>query len=357
VTALTPPEVPMVVADPVLYGAFAAIVIVLLAVDLLVVHRESHEVTIREAATWSAIWIGVSIVFGLVISTVHETTTPGGSTAVEFFTGYVIEKALSVDNVFLFVLIFGALGVPRTLQHRVLFYGVFGAIVMRTILIFTGATLIERFEWVLLVFGAFLVFAGVKTWLHRTSHPDIGESRMLSGIRRVFPTTDGFRGERFVVREDGRLLVTPLFIVLLLVELTDLVFAVDSIPAIFAVTRDPFIVLTSNVLAILGLRALYFLLAGVADRLRYLKAGLAVILVYVGCKLIAEQVEGIYHPSPLQSLGFIALVLVVVTVLSLRNPLGQGEVAPAVDLPFTPRVEGTAGSAGPSSAERTDAER
>lgn len=313
-------------SDPVLYGGFAAVVAALLAVDLFVVHRDTHAVSIREAAVWSAIWVGVSVLFGLFVPVLHEGAGPAAR--VEFFTGYLIEKSLSIDNVFLFVLIFGALAVPRQLQHRVLFYGVAGAIVMRTVLVFTGAALIERFEWILYVFGAFLLFAAYKTWTQRDEHPDIEDSRILAHVRRIFPTTDGYRGQKFFVREDGRLLFTPMFIVLVLVEFTDLVFAMDSIPAVFAVTRDPFIVLTSNILAILGLRALYFLLAGVADKLRYLKAGLAIILGFVGLKLLAEGVEGIWHPGPLQSLGIITTVLVVVVVLSLRRPPEEGEEVP-----------------------------
>jgi tellurite resistance protein TerC len=312
--------------DPVLYGGFAVVVTVLLAIDLFVVHRESHAVSIKEAATWSAIWVGVSIVFGIFVPVLHEGA--GADARLEFFTGYIIEKSLSVDNVFLFVLIFGALSVPKKLQHRVLFYGVVGAIVMRTILVFTGAALIERFEWILYIFGAFLLYAAYKTWTQRDEHPDIENSQLLSRVRRIFPTTEGYRDDHFWVREGGRLLFTPMFIVLVLVEFTDLIFAMDSIPAVFAVTRDPFIVLTSNILAILGLRALYFLLAGVADKLRYLKAGLAIILGFVGLKLLAEAFEGIWHPDPLQSLAFITGILAVVTVMSLRNPAAEGEEIP-----------------------------
>jgi len=313
-----------VIADPLLYGAFAAIVIVLLAIDLLVVHRDTHAVTIREAATWTVIWIGVSIIFGLLIPQFHEGTGTGNP-VVEYFTGYVIEKSLSVDNVFLFLLIFSALAVPKELQHRVLFYGVLGAIVMRTILIFAGVALIERFEWLLYLFGAFLIYAAVRTFRERNEHPDVSSSPIFQRIQRILPTTADYRGDRFFVRENGRLLATPMFVVLILVEFTDLIFAMDSIPAIFAITRDPFIVLTSNVFAIMGLRALYFLLAGVADRLRYLKTGLAVILGYVGVKLFTENIEAIYHPTPLQSLAVIATVLTVTIGASLRaGPTGEG---------------------------------
>jgi tellurite resistance protein TerC len=311
-----------------LYGVFALIVIVLLSIDLFVVHRDSHAVSIKEAATWSAIWIGCAILFGLFIPQFHEgvSETP----TIDYFTGYVIEKSLSVDNVFLFVLIFGALSVPKEYQHRVLFYGVLGAIVMRTILIFTGAAIIERFEWVLILFGVFLLYTAYKTWTQREHHPDIAESKLLHRVRRVLPTTSEYHGEHFFVRREGRLLATPMFVVLVLVEFSDLIFAMDSIPAIFAVTRDPFIVLTSNIFAILGLRALYFLLAGVADKLRYLKAGLAIILGYVGFKILIEQVEGIWHPSPLLSLGVVMGILAITIILSLRaGPPKPGEEIPA----------------------------
>ena len=326
--------------DAVLYGGFAVLVIALLAVDLLVVHRDSHAVSIKEAGTWSAIWIGCAVLFGLFITQLHEGV-PGENATVAYFTGYVIEKSLSVDNVFLFVLIFGALAVPKHLQHRVLFYGVLGAIIMRTILIFTGAALIERFDWILYLFGGFLIYTGIQTWLQRNEHPDITNSSMLRRIKRMFPTTDDYRGEHFFVKENGKRLATPMFIVLVLVEFTDLIFAMDSIPAVFAVTRDPFIVLTSNIFAILGLRALYFLLAGVADKLRYLKAGLAVILTYVGLKLVYERlhsdVEAIHDwpgVNPILSLVIIMAILGIAVLASLRNPLPEGEEAPAGVGPF-----------------------
>ena len=326
--------------DAVLYGGFAVVVLVLLAIDLLVVHRDSHAVSLREAATWSAIWIGCAVIFGLFVARLHEGV-PGESTTVAYFTGYVIEKSLSVDNVFLFVLIFGALQVPKHLQHRVLFYGVAGAIIMRTVLIFTGAALIERFDWILYIFGAFLIYTGIHTWIQRNEHPDITDSKMLARIKRRFPTTDDYRGEHFFVRENGKLLATPMFIVLVLVEFTDLIFAMDSIPAVFAVTRDPFIVLTSNIFAILGLRALYFLLAGIADKLRYLKAGLAVILTYVGVKLVYERLhddhlvpESWPGIEPLVSLAIIMGILAVAVVASLRDPLAEGESPPSGVGPF-----------------------
>jgi tellurite resistance protein TerC len=312
------------IAEPVLYAIFAAVVVALLAIDLLVAHRETHAVTLREAAIWSAIWIGVSVLFGIFVPQFHQSAE--GSSSLLYFTGYLIEKSLSVDNVFLFVVIFGTLSVPKELQHRVLFYGVVGAIVMRTVLIFTGAALIERFEWILYVFGAFLLYAAWRTYADRHGHPDVTDSKLIARVRRIIPTTDRYEGEKFFVKRDGKRYATPLFIVLILVEFTDLVFAMDSIPAIFAITRDPFIVLTSNIFAILGLRALYFLLAGVADKLRYLKVGLAVILAYVGVKLLTAHVEGIWHPSPLQSLAIIGTILGVVVVASLVNPPESEEI-------------------------------
>ncbi|MGH8908395.1 MAG: TerC family protein [Egibacteraceae bacterium] len=311
-------------SDPVLYGIFAGIVAVLLAIDLFVVQRDAHAVSIKEAGIWSAIWIGVSIVFGLFVTRFHA----GG---VEYFTGYLIEKSLSVDNVFVFVLIFGALSVPRELQHRVLYYGVLGAIAMRTILIFVGATLVHRFEAILYVFGAFLLYAAWKTWRHRDKTTDVTNSRLMQSVRRVLPTTDGYRGERFFVREHGKLLATPLFIVLVLIEFSDLIFAVDSIPAIFAITTDPFIVLTSNIFAILGLRSLYFLLAGAADKLRYLNTGLAVILAYVGVKILTENIGGFPHPSPLVSLGIVMAILAITVVASLRANKHDARAAIAFD--------------------------
>ncbi len=322
------------VPDPILYGGFAVLVSALLAVDLLVVHRESHAVSIREAATWTVIWVGVAIAFGLLVPQLHDGTS--ANPMAEYFTGYVIEKSLSVDNVFLFLLIFSALAVPKHLQHRVLFYGVVGAIVMRTVLIFAGVALIERFEWLLYVFGLFLIYAGVKTFKERAEHPDVTHSPIFQRVQRMLPTTADYHGDRFFVRESGRLLATPMFVVLVMVEFTDLIFAMDSIPAIFAITRDPFLVLTSNIFAIMGLRALYFLLAEVADRLRYLKTGLGIILIYVGVKLFTENIEGVFHPTPLQSLGFIAVVLAVTVVASLRaGPLPEG-VPPAGIGPFGP---------------------
>jgi tellurite resistance protein TerC len=318
--------------SPVLYLAFAAIVAGLLVIDLFLVQRDPHVVSVKEAAIWTAIWIGVAVAFGLVVFVfLHDD---GGKAVVEYFTGYLIEYSLSVDNVFLFVLIFSALSVPRELRHRVLFYGVLGAIVMRTLLILTGTALVQRFEWILYVFGGFLLYVAFKTWRDRDEEKAITDSRLLKQVRCLLPTTDNYQNERFWVRENGKLLATPLFVVLILVECTDLIFAIDSIPAILTITQTRFIVLTSNIFAILGLRSLYFLVAGAADRLRYLNEGLAVILGFVGLKLLTEKIPHFPHPSPLGSLGIIAGILVVVIVASLwmswREQRKGQEVAPAL---------------------------
>jgi len=305
-----------------LYGVFAAIVTVLLAIDLFVVQRHSHTVSIKEAAIWTGIWISVSVVFGLFIP--HFYHGAGGEDMVLYFTGYLIEWSLSVDNVMLFLLIFQTFAVPREFQHRVLFYGVLGAIVMRVIVILAGTALVEAFEWLLYVFGAFLLYLAWKTWSHRGEQEDVSDMRLMRIVRRVLPTTEDYRGEHFFVREHGRLLATPLFMVLVVINIVDLIFATDSIPAIFAITRDPFIVITSNIFAIMGLRSLYFLIAGLADRLHYLKAGLAVILAFVGLKLLTENMHGLWHPSPLVSLGIIATIFAVTVVMSLmREPDGE----------------------------------
>ncbi len=300
-----------------LYGVFAAVVALFLAIDLFIVHRHTHAVSIKEAGTWTAIWVSVSILFGLFMPQFYEGA--GRDEMILYFTAYIVEWSLSVDNVLVFLLIFQTFAVPREFQHRVLFYGVLGAIVMRVAVILAGVALVERFHWILYVFGAFLLYLAWKTWVHRGEIENVADSRLLKFIRRVLPTTHDYRGEHFVVREHGRWMATPLMMVLVFVNVVDLIFATDSIPAVFAITRDPFIVMTSNIFAILGLRALYFLIAGLADEVRYLKAGLAVILAFVGLKLLTEDIPGIWHPSPLMSLGIIAGILASVVVLSVLH--------------------------------------
>jgi tellurite resistance protein TerC len=304
-----------------LWVGFNAFVLLMLAMDLFLFHREAHEVKVREAAAWSTFWVLLSLAFnGLVY---HFR---GPDAGLEFLTGYLLEKALSVDNIFVFVLIFSYFQVPARYQHRVLFWGVLGALVMRAAMILAGTYLIHHFHWIIYVFGAFLVFTGIR--MARQDETDFEpESNPVMGlIRRFIPVSASYHGQKFFAQErsaDGSLLrrvATPLFVVLVLVETTDLIFAVDSIPAVFAVTTDPFIVYTSNVFAILGLRALYFLLAGVIHKFHYLKIGLSVVLVLVGLKML---VSGIYVVPIALSLGVIALVLGVSVAASLMFPKAE----------------------------------
>jgi tellurite resistance protein TerC len=288
---------------------FNLVVLVLLALDLGVLNRQAHEVSLREAAIWSAVWVGLSLLFnGLLF--IWQGTEAG----LDFLTAYLIEKSLSVDNIFVFVVIFSTFRVPARYQHRVLFWGVLGAIVMRGLLILAGTTLLSLFHWLLYVFGAFLILTGIRlAWRQeRQVHPD--KNPLVRLARRFLPVSDDFEGPRFFVRKEGRLFVTPLLLVLLVVESADLLFALDSIPAVFSVTLDPFLVYTSNICAILGLRALYFLLADLVERFHYLKFGLAVILVLVGVKLVLADL----YPVPIGvSLGAIALILTLAIVASL----------------------------------------
>ena len=268
------------IGSPVLWGGFVAFVLAMLALDLGVFHRNAHVVGFREALTWSGVWIGLALLFNAFVA--WRFGTPPG---IEFLTGYLIEKSLSVDNIFIFLVIFSGLGIPLQSQHRVLFWGILTALVLRAAMIFAGAAMLARFHWLIYVFGAFLIFTGVKLFLNRGKEEHPEESRIMRLVRRWIPSTPKLHGERFWVRENGRRLATPLFMALIMLEITDVIFAVDSIPAIFAVTDDPFIVFTSNIFAILGLRSLFFLLAGLAEKFRYLKLGLAAVLVFVGAKM------------------------------------------------------------------------
>ena len=291
------------------WAAVLAVILAMLAVDLLA-HRREHVVSVREAAVWSAIWVSLGLGFGVVVWSVY-----GGQAGGEYFAGYLIEKSLAVDNVFVFALIFTYFAVPRQYQHRVLFYGVLGALVFRAIFIAGGATLLDRFHWILYVFGAFLVITGWRMFRHRNEESDPGRNPVLRLVRRFVPTTDEFHGQKFWVRKAGKWVATPLFVVLIMVETTDIIFAVDSIPAIFAVTQEPFLVFTSNAFAILGLRAMYFLLADLMHRFVYLKLGLAAILVFVGVKMLLLDVYKV--PIGL-SLAVIATLLTVSVAMSLR---------------------------------------
>ena len=289
--------------------AFLAFIIVLLALDLGVFHREAHEVSRKEALIWSAIWVGMALLFNAGVFWLMGTQA-----GIEWLTGYLVEKSLAIDNVFVFLMIFSAFAVPAMYQHRVLFWGVVGALVMRAILIAFAGVLLSSFHWIIYVFGAFLIFTGYKFLRGGHEAPSLESNRLVRLVRRYYPVTEGYEGQKFFVKRNGILYVTPLLLVLILVETTDLVFAVDSIPAIYAITSDPFIVFTSNIMAILGLRALYFVLAGYLAGLRYLKPGLAAILIFVGTKMLLVD---IYKIPPLLSLGVIVAMLAVAIAASV----------------------------------------
>ena len=291
------------------WAAVLAVILVMLTVDLLA-HRKAHVVSVKEAAAWSAVWVSLGLAFGALVWWAYGAQAGG-----EYFAGYLIEKSLAVDNVFVFALIFTYFAVPREYQHRVLFYGVLGALVFRAIFIAGGVVLIEQFAWILYVFGAFLVYTGWKMFTHRNDEMDPSRNPVLRLVRKRIPSTDEYHGHKFWVKKAGKWVATPLFTVLVLVETTDIIFAVDSIPAIFAVTQEPFLVFTSNAFAILGLRAMYFLLADLIHRFIYLKAGLAAILVFVGIKMLLLDVWKV--PIWL-SLIAVATSITVTVMLSLR---------------------------------------
>ncbi|HUC53918.1 MAG TPA: TerC family protein [Candidatus Cybelea sp.] len=295
---------------PLHWIAFNLFIVTAIALDLRVFHRHPHKIEVREAALASFGWISVSVLFGAGILYFR-----GPQPALEFFTGYLIEKALSVDNLFLFLVIFRAFAVDERLQHRLLEWGVIGALIMRGAMIAVGAELIGHFFWVMYLLGAFLVYAGVRMlFLHRGEiRPE--QSRIFRFASRQLRISHDYHGERFFVRTAGRLFATPLFLVLLVVEITDVTLAVDSIPAVFGITREPFIVYTSNVLAILGLRALYFLLAGVIDRLRFLDEGLAIVLVFIGGKMIGERWLHIPVTISLVVVGGVLLIALLASAL------------------------------------------
>ncbi|EDY5623120.1 TerC family protein [Salmonella enterica] len=305
------------VGTPLLWGGFAVVVVIMLSIDLLLQGRRgAHAMSMKQAAGWSILWVTLSLLFNaafwwyLAETQGREVADPQ---ALAFLTGYLIEKSLAVDNVFVWLMLFSYFSVPPALQRRVLVYGVLGAIVLRTIMIFVGTWLITQFEWLLYVFGAFLLFTGVKMALAKEDESGIGEKPMVRWLRGHLRMTDTIENERFFVRKNGLLYATPLLLVLIMVELSDVIFAVDSIPAIFAVTTDPFIVLTSNLFAILGLRAMYFLLSGVAERFSMLKYGLAVILVFIGIKML---IVDFYHIPIAISLGVVFGILTITLVIN-----------------------------------------
>lgn len=299
---------------------FNAFVLAMLALDLGVFHRKSHVVMLREALTWSGVWIALAMVFNLGLY-----LTAGPKPALEFLTGYLIEKSLSVDNVFVFAVLFAAFRVPRHCEHKILFWGVFGALLMRAAMIFAGVALIHRFHWLIYVFGAFLVLTGLKMLRPELKPADPEKHWVIRLCRRLFRVTPTYHDDRFVIRHDGRLWATPLLLVLLMVETTDLIFAVDSIPAILAVSSEPFIVYTSNVFAMLGLRALYFALAGMMDKFRYLKYGLAGILTFVGTKMILVDIA----PIPITvSLSVVVGILAIAVIASLWRAKAEAASLP-----------------------------
>lgn len=303
-----------------LYASFTVLVIALLAVDFFMLKKEgSHTVSTREAAGWSVVWVTIALAFGVLFWWyLHGIVGPEAARAraLEYFTGYLIEKSLAVDNVFVWITLFNFFAVPAALQKRVLLYGVLGAIVMRAVLIWLGALLLARFHWILYLFGLLLLVTGVKMLLFANHEPDLASNPVLRWMRGHMRITEHYHGERFFVMLEGLRHATPLFMVLVLVEVTDLIFAVDSIPAIFAVTKDPFIVFTSNIFAILGLRAMYFLLADMAQRFHLLKYGLAAILIFIGVKMLLLD---IYKIPTGAALGVVGLLLVVSVVASLMT--------------------------------------
>ena len=297
--------------DPWMWAAFVAFILGMLAVDLLN-HRDTEVVSMREAGLWTGLWVSLALTFGGILLWWQGTTIAG-----EYLAGYLIEYSLSVDNIFVFAVIFSYFGVPREYQHRVLFWGVFGAIVFRAIFIFLGAALLESFEWMIFVFGGFLVLTGVRMAMHDTTEVHPEKNPLLKLLTRALPMTKTYEGHAFFTVQNGKRMATPMLAVLIVIETTDIIFAVDSIPAIFAVTRETFIVFTSNAFAILGLRTMYFLLSGLIDRFHLLRFGLAAVLVFVGIKMLISE---IYHMPIWISLTVIAGTLTTSVVASLLRP-------------------------------------
>ncbi|WP_455518694.1 TerC family protein [Neisseria cinerea] len=280
------------VGTPLFYGVFFTAVLLMVAVDMFSLRKNgSHKVGIKEALAWSGLWVAVSCLFAGWLY-IELAGNPGYGAAVakekvlEFFTGYILEKSLAVDNIFVFLMIFGYFKVAPKYQHRVLLYGVLGALVLRAVMIFIGAALVRQFEWILYLFGAFLLYTGIRMMKSEEDEEDLSGNRLLGVVKKIIPVGSEFHGDKFFTIENGKKIATPLFLVLIMIELSDVIFAVDSIPAVFAVTTDPFIVLTSNIFAVLGLRAMYFLLADVAERFVFLKYGLAFVLSFIGLKML-----------------------------------------------------------------------
>ena len=311
----------MMTSSTVWWGGFLAFVVAMLALDLGIFHRKAHVVKMREALTWTATWASLALLFNAGIYFGWIGSYVGADAqhhaAVEFLTGYLIEVSLSVDNVFVFALLFKYFHVPPQFQHRVLFWGILGALLMRAVMIFAGVALLHRFHWMIYLFGAILVVSGIKMWRSAEVSIEPEKNPVLRLVQRIFPVAHGEHGQNFFVRHAGKLAVTPLFVVLILVEWTDLIFAVDSIPAVLGVTSDPFIVFTSNIMAILGLRSLYFALAGVMEKFHLLHYGLAAILVFIGGKML---IADFYKLPTAAALGIVAGILAISVVASLMTP-------------------------------------
>ncbi len=297
------------------WAGFLLFVLLMLALDLGVFHRKSHEVKIREALIWSAVWISLALIFNVGVYFLM-----GKEKAIEFLTGYVIEKSLSVVNLFVFIMVFSYFNVDTKYQHKVLFWGILGALIMRAIFIFAGVALIQQFHWIIYVFGAFLIFTGIKMLVQKEEKMEPEKNPLVRLFKRFFPVTETMHGDRFFVKINAKTVATPLFIVLLIIEFTDLIFAVDSIPAILAISTDTFIIFTSNVFAILGLRALYFALAGIAKLFYYLKYGLSAILVFVGVKMV---IAGFFKIPVMYSLLVIVSILILSILASVIFPKKQ----------------------------------
>ncbi|MFV4845525.1 TerC family protein [Edwardsiella tarda] len=305
------------VGTPWLWGSFALIIVIMLAIDLLLQGRRGAQaMTMRQAAAWSLVWVSLALLFNAGLWFYLSETLGrevADQQALAFLTGYLIEKALAVDNVFVWLMLFSYFAVPASMQRRVLVYGVLGAIILRTVMIFAGSWLVTQFQWILYLFGAFLLFTGIKMAMSHDDEGDLGDRPLVRWLRRHLRMTDRIESEHFFTRRNGVLFATPLLLVLILVELSDVIFAVDSIPAIFAVTTDPFLVLTSNLFAILGLRAMYFLLAGVAERFSLLKYGLAAILTFIGIKML---IIDFYHIPIAVSLATVAGILALTLLIN-----------------------------------------
>jgi tellurite resistance protein TerC len=322
------------VGSPLLWTSFAVVVAVMLALDLGVFHRKAHVVSVREAAIWSGVWVGVSLLFNALVA-----WRLGREAAGAFLTGYVIEKSLSVDNLFVFYLLFAAFRVPDEHQHRLLFWGIIGALILRTGMVFGGSWLLSRFTFLTYIFGGVLILTGAKMLARPGKEPHPEKGRAYRIVQKIVPTTSERHGGKFLVRQDRRLLATPLLIALILIELSDVVFAIDSILAIFAITVDPFIVLTSNIFAVLGMRSLYFLLANLARRFVYLQPGLALVLVFVGVKMAARD---LFHLPVVLSLLVVVLLIggsIVASLIRTRRGRGAGERRPPGPFRKAPQPE------------------